>query len=60
MGALQSWADDNGITDDFDAICENPKAKTYILSELTNIAKEKKVIPCPVSTCIQKSSVLNH
>ncbi|CAN4111461.1 unnamed protein product [Withania somnifera] len=43
MGALQSWADENGMTGDFDAICETQKAKTYILSELTNIAKEKEL-----------------
>ncbi|PHU09714.1 Long chain acyl-CoA synthetase 5 [Capsicum chinense] len=43
MGALQSWADENEITGDFDTICENPRAKAYILSELTNIAKEKEL-----------------
>ncbi|XP_016508574.2 long chain acyl-CoA synthetase 4-like isoform X1 [Nicotiana tabacum] len=43
MGALQSWAEENGLTGDFDTICENPKAKAYILSELTNTAKEKKL-----------------
>lgn len=56
MGALQSWADENEITWDFDTICENPRAKAYILSELTNIAKEKEVILYPVSTYIQRSS----
>lgn len=59
MEALRSWANENGMTGDFDTICENPKAKAYILSELTNIAKEKKVIPCPVSTYIQQSSTQN-
>lgn len=60
MEALRSWADENGMTEDFDTICENPKAKAYILSELTNIAKEKKVIiPYPVSTYIRQSSILN-
>ncbi|XP_015058188.1 long chain acyl-CoA synthetase 4-like [Solanum pennellii] len=43
MEALRSWANENGMTGDFDTICENPKAKAYILSELTNIAKEKKL-----------------
>ncbi|CAN4108406.1 unnamed protein product [Withania somnifera] len=43
MEALQSWANENGMTGDFDTICETPKAKAYILSELTNIAKEKKL-----------------
>ncbi|XP_009783796.1 long chain acyl-CoA synthetase 4-like [Nicotiana sylvestris] len=43
MGALQSWAEENGLTGDFDTICENPKAKAYILSELTNTAQEKKL-----------------
>lgn len=55
MGALQSWAEENGLTGDFDTICENPKAKAYILSELTNTAKEKKVIPHPVSTYRQQT-----
>ena len=41
--ALERWAADNGVNGDFDSICQNPKAKEYILGELTKIGKEKKV-----------------
>lgn len=41
--SLESWAEANGVAGDFSTICENPKAKAYILGELTNIAKEKKL-----------------
>ncbi|XP_021894818.1 long chain acyl-CoA synthetase 4-like [Carica papaya] len=41
--ALESWAEENGISGDFDSLCENPKAKEHILGELTKIAKEKKL-----------------
>ncbi|RZS13102.1 hypothetical protein BHM03_00044630, partial [Ensete ventricosum] len=40
--ALEHWAELNGITGDFSKLCENPKAKEYILGELTKIGKEKK------------------
>ena len=43
MQALERWAADNGVNGDFDSICQNPKAKEYILGELTKIGKEKKV-----------------
>ena len=41
--ALESWAEGNGISGDFEALCENPKAKEYILAELSKTGKEKKV-----------------
>lgn len=41
--ALEHWAELTGITGDFATLCENPKAKEYILGELTKIGKEKKV-----------------
>jgi long-chain acyl-CoA synthetase len=41
--ALESWAAANGIDGDFEALCQNPKAKEYILGELSKIGKEKKV-----------------
>lgn len=41
--ALEQWAKENGITGDFNSVCENPAAREYILGELTKIAKEKKV-----------------
>ncbi|KAL6615722.1 hypothetical protein ACP70R_037992 [Stipagrostis hirtigluma subsp. patula] len=41
--ALESWAAANGISGDFEALCQNPKAKEYILGELSKIGKEKKL-----------------
>ncbi|KAI7990019.1 Long chain acyl-CoA synthetase 4 [Camellia lanceoleosa] len=41
--ALELWAEANGVLGDFDSLCENPKAKEYILGELTRVAKEKKL-----------------
>ncbi|CAM0881934.1 unnamed protein product [Alopecurus aequalis] len=41
--ALESWAEGNGISGDFEALCENPKAKEYILAELSKTGKEKKL-----------------
>ncbi|XVE64693.1 hypothetical protein DITRI_Ditri07aG0121700 [Diplodiscus trichospermus] len=41
--ALERWAADNGVSGDFDSICQNPKSKEYILGELTKIGKEKKL-----------------
>ena len=42
--ALERWAQEKGIDEDFDALCKNPNAKEYILGELAKIGKEKKVI----------------
>lgn len=41
--ALEQWAAENGISGDLNSLCENPKAKEYVLAELTRVAKEKKV-----------------
>lgn len=41
--AVEEWAEQNGISGDFNALCEYPKVKEYFLGELTRIAKEKKV-----------------
>lgn len=41
--ALEHWAEENGITGDFDSLCENPKAKEYIIGELSKLGKEKKL-----------------
>ncbi|XP_058095958.1 long chain acyl-CoA synthetase 4-like isoform X2 [Magnolia sinica] len=42
--ALDLWAEENGQSGDFAALCENPKAKEYILGELTKHAKAKKSV----------------
>ncbi|KAF0919545.1 hypothetical protein E2562_029771 [Oryza meyeriana var. granulata] len=41
--ALENWAAANGISGDFEALCENPKAKEYILGELSKVGKDKKL-----------------
>ncbi|KAK6137291.1 hypothetical protein DH2020_028963 [Rehmannia glutinosa] len=41
--AVERWAEQNGISGDFNALCENPKVKEYFLGELARIAKENKV-----------------
>lgn len=45
--ALERWAAENGVAGDFNALCENPKAKEYILGELKRVGKEKKVSAYP-------------
>lgn len=40
---LQNWASQNNIKGTFETLCDHPKAKEYILAELTKIGKEKKV-----------------
>lgn len=41
--ALEQWAQQNGISMDFNSLCEDSRAKGYILEELSKIAKEKKL-----------------
>ncbi|XP_020100489.1 long chain acyl-CoA synthetase 4-like [Ananas comosus] len=41
--ALEHWAEQNGVSGDFSTLCENPKAKEYILGELTKTAKANKL-----------------
>ncbi|KAH9719177.1 Long chain acyl-CoA synthetase 4 [Citrus sinensis] len=41
--ALERWAAENGVNGDFKSLCENPKAKEFILGELSRVAKEKKL-----------------
>ncbi|KAL3818287.1 hypothetical protein ACJIZ3_004192 [Penstemon smallii] len=41
--AVEQWAEQNGISGDFNALCENVKVKEYFLGELSRIAKEKKL-----------------
>ncbi|CAD5178226.1 unnamed protein product [Musa acuminata subsp. malaccensis] len=41
--ALERWAEEKGVTGDFAALCENSKAKEYILEEITKVAKSKKL-----------------
>ncbi|XP_020584641.1 long chain acyl-CoA synthetase 4-like [Phalaenopsis equestris] len=41
--ALERWAEENGVRGEFFSLCENPKAKEYILAELNKTAKAKKL-----------------
>ncbi|KAL8141581.1 hypothetical protein V2J09_014613 [Rumex salicifolius] len=41
--ALEQWANENGINEDFKSLCENPKAREYLTQELTKIGREKKL-----------------
>ncbi|CAL0311396.1 unnamed protein product [Lupinus luteus] len=41
--ALEHWAEENGISMDFSSLCEDSRAKKYILDELSKIAKENKL-----------------
>ncbi|XP_027340049.1 long chain acyl-CoA synthetase 4-like [Abrus precatorius] len=40
---LEKWAEENGITMDYNSLCEDSKAKGYIIGELTKIARDKKL-----------------
>ncbi|GAB2225459.1 hypothetical protein Droror1_Dr00006251 [Drosera rotundifolia] len=41
--ALESWAESHGLSGDFPALCQNPKAKQFIIAELNKIGKDKKL-----------------
>ncbi|KAL7122828.1 hypothetical protein ABFS82_01G061600 [Erythranthe guttata] len=41
--AVERWAEQNDISGDFKALCENTKVKEYFLGELARISKEKKL-----------------
>ncbi|KAK7366684.1 hypothetical protein VNO80_08681 [Phaseolus coccineus] len=41
--ALEQWAQENAISMDFNSLCEDARAKSYILEELSKIAKAKKL-----------------
>ncbi|KAE9606536.1 putative CDP-diacylglycerol--inositol 3-phosphatidyltransferase, Long-chain-fatty-acid--CoA ligase [Lupinus albus] len=41
--ALERWAEENGISMDFSSLCEDSRAKKYILEELSKTAKENKL-----------------
>lgn len=41
--ALEKWAQENGVSGDFNSLCENPKAKEFIIGELAKTGKEKKL-----------------
>ncbi|KAJ1386080.1 AMP-dependent synthetase/ligase [Sesbania bispinosa] len=41
--ALEHWAEENGISMDFNSLCGDSRAKSYMLEELSKIAKENKL-----------------
>lgn len=40
---LEKWAAENGVSGDYNALCQNAKAKEFILGELVKMGKEKKM-----------------
>ncbi|XP_015084008.1 long chain acyl-CoA synthetase 4-like isoform X1 [Solanum pennellii] len=40
---VEKWAKQNGLSGDFNSLCENSKVKEHILGELTKVGKEKKL-----------------
>lgn len=40
---LERWAEENHISCDFQSLCEDARAKEYIIGELNKVAKEKKL-----------------
>lgn len=41
--SLERWAQENGISGEFSALCDNPRAKEFIIGELNKTAKAKKL-----------------
>nr|KAJ0196424.1 hypothetical protein LSAT_V11C700381070 [Lactuca sativa] len=41
--AIEHYANAHNISGDFEALCENPKIKEYVLGELTKVGKENKL-----------------
>ncbi|XP_050231555.1 probable CoA ligase CCL6 [Mercurialis annua] len=41
--ALENWAENNNLTDDFKSLCKNLKARKFILDELNNTAQKHKL-----------------
>lgn len=41
---LEVWAEENGIKMEYDSLCGDSRTNSYLLGELTKIAKEKKVL----------------
>lgn len=41
--ALENWAVNHNLTDDFKSLCKNPKARKYILDELNSTGKKHQV-----------------
>lgn len=41
--ALEDWGIENGEATDFKSLCENPKARKYILNELNSTGQKHHV-----------------
>jgi len=41
--AIEHWAAENGISGDFNSLCENQKVKEFLMGELSKVGKEKKL-----------------
>lgn len=54
--ALEDWAINHNVTGDFNSLCENLKAKKYILDELNNTGHKNQVCTCvsiPIANFMQ-------
>lgn len=56
---LERWAEENHISSDFQSLCEDARAKEYIIGELNKVAKEKKVLSVPPFVFFQTSNLLS-
>lgn len=41
--AVEEWAEQAGVSGDFESLCENAEVKKFFIGELARIGKEKKV-----------------
>lgn len=41
--SLQHWGEMNRVSGDFNTLCEDTRARNYVLEELAKIGKDKKV-----------------
>ena len=41
--ALEDWAATQNLTNDYNSLCENPKARKYIMDELNSTGQKHQV-----------------
>ncbi|KAJ4797512.1 Long-Chain Acyl-CoA Synthetase [Rhynchospora pubera] len=55
--AIENWTSSNGISGNFKALCEDPKVKEHMLSEISRFAREKKLKGFEVVRAVHLESV---
>lgn len=55
--ALEDWAAEHNLTDDYKSLCQNLKARKYILDELNNTGQKQQV--CAPSLLLNSCYVNN-